>query len=333
MPIFLVVRRLFTTTSRNRVIALLVLALLVVLLGAVLFSILEHVSVGIALYWAVVTATTVGYGDVTPHNTAGRIVAAGVMLTTIPIVGSVFALVAGATALAQIRRLLGMETHLPTHEYTVVYGSHPVVPRVIEELQRAGDPVVLVAESRPDGVPNDVEFIPGDPADEARVAKSKPKNANRALIACTEDSDTLIVAVALHHLAPDLETYALTQSPRVANALRELGVTHTLASDELVGHTLAKSLETPHAGGLLLQLVQNADYRLLETPVESAYISRPLSYARAESGGLVLGIARDKEVDLGITDDPTIAEGDRLIVLHPANHVARRRVEAEIPRS
>jgi hypothetical protein len=43
----------------------------------------------------VTTATTVGYGDVTPRNTAGGVIATGVMLTTIPIVPAVFALVAG----------------------------------------------------------------------------------------------------------------------------------------------------------------------------------------------------------------------------------------------
>jgi voltage-gated potassium channel len=224
-----------------------------------------------------------------------------------------------------------METHLPAKPYVLVYGSHSVVPRVVEELQRAGDPVVLVAESKPAVIPDEIDHIPGDPADEGTITKSRPERASRALIACTKDSDTLVVAVALHHLAPDLEVFALTQSPRVARALVELGVTHTLASDELVGHALAKSLETPHAGGLLLQLVDNETYRLHETPVDVAYISRPLSHARAESGRLVLGIARDSHVDLGIGDDPVLAEGDRLVVLHAAEDFARR-IEPEIPR-
>lgn len=332
MPIFIVVRRLFTAAPRYRVMALLALAVTVILIGGMLFSILEHISFGNALYWSIVTAATVGYGDITPHTTAGRAVAVGVMLTTIPIVGAVFALVAGASALAQMRRILGMATHLPTEPYTLVYGSHPVVPRVVEELQRAGDPVVLVSPSRPAAIPRDIEHIPGEPGDEDTVAKSRPERANRALIACTEDTDTLVVAVALHHFAPDLEVYALTQSPRVAKALAELGVTHTLSSDELVGHTLAKSLETPQAGGLLLQLVDNETYQLRETPVDDSYLLRPLSHARAASGGLVLGIARGRQVDLGIFDDPVLAEGDRLIVLHPAEHVKRRRIEAEIPR-
>ena len=209
-----------------------------------------------------------------------------------------------------------METHLPDKPYTVVYGTHPVLPRVLDELQRAGDEVVLVAPAKPAGVHReDFELLVGDPCEEGVVGRSEPARANRALIACTDDSDPLVVAVAIHSLAPQLEVYALTQSPRVARALQELGVKHTLASDELVGHTLAKSLETPEAGDLLLQLVDTENYRLGERAVDEALVSRRLSEARATAGSLVLGIARDGHVDLGIGEDPVLSAGDTLIVL------------------
>ena len=112
-------------------------------------------------------------------------------------------------------------------------------------------------------------------------ARAEPERASRALIACIEDADTMVVAVALHGMAPQLKKYALTQSPRVARALRELGVKHTLSSEELVGHTVAKSLETPEAGDLLLQLVDATGYRLDEQIVDDAMASQPLSQARA----------------------------------------------------
>jgi voltage-gated potassium channel len=318
MSLFLVAARLVRHVGRIRVATLVALAVAIVVIGAVLFSIFEHIGFGTSLYWSITTATTVGYGDVLPHNTAGRVIAAGVMLTTIPIVGAVFALLAGASVLARIRRLFGMDTSLPKQPYIVVYGAHPVIPRALAELARGGDPVVLVAPTRPPGTGDDVRFLAGDPSDEEQVRRSEPGRACRALIACTSDADTLVVAVAIHSLAPNLEVYALTQSPRVASALHELGVTYTLSSDELVGHTLAKSLETPQAGDLLLQLVDTSNYRLLETPIDDALVSQPLSKARGTAGRLVLGICRGPTVDLGIGDDPVLAAGDRLIVLQPS---------------
>ncbi len=318
MPLFLIASRLLRSIRGTRELVLVAVAVGVVFVGAVLFSLTQHVSFGIGLYWAVVTATTVGYGDVTPHNTAGRIVAAGVMLTTIPIVGAVFALVAGASALSRVRRLLGMDSSLPTTPYTLVLGSHPVLPRVVDELARAGDPVVLVAAAKPANLPDEFRFLAGDPTDEALLRRSNPVAASRALIACESDADTLVIAVAVHTLAPALEVYALTQSPRIAHALADLGVTHTLSSDELVGHTLAKSLETPQAGDVLLQLVDATSYRMVEQAVDAAMVSQRLSHARGRSGTLVLGVCRGNTVELGINDDPVLTAEDRLIVLAPS---------------
>jgi voltage-gated potassium channel len=315
MSLFLIAARVVGTLNRNRIHALLGIALAIILIGAGAFALTQHVSYGLGLYWAITTATTVGYGDVTPHNSAGRIIAAAVMLTTIPTVGAVFALVTGAAALTRIRRMLGMDNHLPRSPYTIVFGSHPVVPRVLDELVKTGDPTVLVAPDKPPGLDEEIHFLAGDPTDEAILRRSDLSRANRALIACVHDSDTLVIAVAIHSLAPDLEVFALTQSPAVARALHELGVSETLASDELVGHTVAKSLETPQAGGLLLSLVDSTRYRLKETPVDAALVSMPLSRVRATGGKLVLDITRDQHVDLGVGDDPVLQAEDHIVVL------------------
>lgn len=55
------------------------------------FALTQHVGPVTAMYWAVTTAATVGYGDVAPHSTSARIVAILTMLTTVPILGMVFA--------------------------------------------------------------------------------------------------------------------------------------------------------------------------------------------------------------------------------------------------
>jgi voltage-gated potassium channel Kch len=60
-------------------------------------------SFGLALWWAVVTVGTVGYGDVVPHTPAGRGVAAAVILFSMAFIPTVTSLVV-ATLVNQIQR-------------------------------------------------------------------------------------------------------------------------------------------------------------------------------------------------------------------------------------
>lgn len=51
-------------------------------------------SFGDALWWSVVTITTVGYGDLTPVTVEGRLIASGVMVSGIALLGVVTATIA-----------------------------------------------------------------------------------------------------------------------------------------------------------------------------------------------------------------------------------------------
>jgi voltage-gated potassium channel Kch len=51
-------------------------------------------SWGDSLWWALTTLTTVGYGDHVPVTTAGRLVAAAVMIAGVAVLGGVAAIVA-----------------------------------------------------------------------------------------------------------------------------------------------------------------------------------------------------------------------------------------------
>lgn len=59
------------------------LAVLTAVAGGAAFAAVEKVSAGNGIYWAIVTMSTVGYGDITPTTTEGKIVAVFVMLVGI----------------------------------------------------------------------------------------------------------------------------------------------------------------------------------------------------------------------------------------------------------
>lgn len=70
----------------------------------ILFSVYENVGWMTGLYWAVTTATTVGYGDVTPKAASGHGLAIGCMLTAIPALTGSFGLATSAHIRMHMRR-------------------------------------------------------------------------------------------------------------------------------------------------------------------------------------------------------------------------------------
>jgi voltage-gated potassium channel Kch len=72
-----------------------VLAAILVITGGIVVRAVEphtFTSIGLSFWYAVTTVTTVGYGDVVPHTTAGRLVGTVLMLagvSLIPLVTSV----------------------------------------------------------------------------------------------------------------------------------------------------------------------------------------------------------------------------------------------------
>ncbi len=306
---------LLARAKRSQSGALVGVAAVMVLAGALAFSMTQHVGYGTALYWAITTATTVGYGDVTPHNTAGRVVAVAVMLTAIPLFGAAFAFLSASLTSARLAKLLHVRESAPKGDFVAIYGMHAAVRRLVVEVCAAGDRVVVVAEGELGHLPSGVSVIHGDPTLEPVLIQSEPARASRLLVAVEDDKDALLIAVMLRHLAPDVPIIAVAGSARIAAALSDLGVSATLSVEDLLGHTLAKSIETPHAGDLLLEMVGSPDLFFQELAVTGEAVGKPLSAVRSEEQGLVLGAVRSGRVDMGLGADPILEAGDLLLLL------------------
>jgi voltage-gated potassium channel len=94
--------------------------------GVVIFGVLERLvdptsfdNVWLAMWWAMQTVTTVGYGDVVPGETAGRVIAAVLMLGGLSlyavvtgVITSIFVTRAGADRQPVMQRLQEMDVRV-----------------------------------------------------------------------------------------------------------------------------------------------------------------------------------------------------------------------------
>jgi voltage-gated potassium channel Kch len=81
---------------RNAAAVIVVATAVVVVGGGVLITLIdreEYPNVGVGMWWALQTVTTVGYGDVTPSHVSGRLVGVLVMLEGIAFIAIVTAVI------------------------------------------------------------------------------------------------------------------------------------------------------------------------------------------------------------------------------------------------
>lgn len=76
-------KRLTFTRVANSPGLLLLVFLLIMSVASILYAVLEDAGLLDSLYWAIVTATTLGYGDFSPHTTAGKVMTSVLILLTV----------------------------------------------------------------------------------------------------------------------------------------------------------------------------------------------------------------------------------------------------------
>jgi voltage-gated potassium channel len=102
LRIFLLLRRSLASVSTEKIAGSIVsLVVAAVFVSAFFMWRVEHNAPGAtittfrsALWWAIVTTTTVGYGDYTPVTLAGRVIATAVMIVGVGLIGTISATVA-----------------------------------------------------------------------------------------------------------------------------------------------------------------------------------------------------------------------------------------------
>lgn len=217
-----------------------------------------------ALYWAIVTLSTVGYGDITPHTVEGRIVAMALILAGIgfiTITTSIF-----VTAMTE--RLHGMrEGHL-RHEiaklknYTVVCGYGRVGRVVVDRLAREGLPFVVIEadERKVDWVRRNGQLaLQGDAVRDAVLEQAGVRGRADTIICTTHDDvANVFITLSARHMNPEISIIARANATESISKLELAGADHVVAPLQLVGLVAAQYVGMPVAFEAVLAILRGA---------------------------------------------------------------------------
>ncbi|MCZ2857280.1 potassium channel protein [Blastococcus sp. VKM Ac-2987] len=179
-----------------------------------------------ATYWwyFLVTAATVGYGDVFPSSVGGRVIGAYVIVGGIVTLTLLFTQLSEALQSLRGRRLRGV-VPLDMSDHVVLLGYWPGrTERIVAELTAEGRTQValcawedVVENPMPDQPA--VHFVRGDLTTEDVMQRACVPQARTVVVDARDDNETLAVAVAVEHAHPGVHLVA---------ALRDLGRRDTL---------------------------------------------------------------------------------------------------------
>lgn len=181
------------------------------------------------LYWLLVTASTVGYGDLSPTTASGKLIVA---FYVIPFGLSLFALTAGKVAAFSAHQwrkgIMGLK-QLNLSEHIVVIGWDPQrTPSMLrllllEAAQNHGRKICLVVtEAMDNPLPGEVEFVRASAFnDDHDMARACLADASTIIIDTAQDDFTLTAALYTYGQNSDAHIIAFFRDDSLARLLKE----------------------------------------------------------------------------------------------------------------
>ena len=170
------IRRVLKFLRQENLLRVLFCILTFVIMGAIGLQVFEpDMTLVDAIWWSIVTLTTVGYGDITPVTIGGRITGIFLMLTGIGLLGLFTATIAGIFVETKLKRDRGMssfkfENHIILCEWNL--RAREILNELRSNRRTTDTPIVLIADIETKPVNDDqLFFIQGDITE---------KNLNRA---------------------------------------------------------------------------------------------------------------------------------------------------------
>ncbi|MGV0735763.1 potassium channel family protein [Mycobacterium syngnathidarum] len=284
----------------------------------------DELSLLDCVYYATVSLSTTGYGDITPATETARLV--NVVAVT-PLRVTFLIILIGTTVetlTTQSRQAFKIQRWRKTvRHHTVVagYGTKgrsAVAAMVGDEINPAGIVVVdddAVALDRARGA--GLVTVHGDATKSDILRLASAQRAKAIIVATDDDASAVLVTLTARELAPDAQIIVAAREAENQHLLTQSGADSTVVSSETAGRLLGIATTTPHVVEVMEDLLTpNAGFALAERVVSPSEVG----CSPRDLHDIVLGVVRDGQLlRVGAAADEVLTAGDRLLCIRSAD--------------
>jgi voltage-gated potassium channel len=307
-----------------------------IILGTIGFRVIEGWSLVDSLYATVQTLTTVGYGDITPQRTAGRIFAVFIMLIGVGGVALVASTIVQSVVQSELLSTFGQRRQSKKmsklHDHFIVCGSGRVGSRLVWDLFSTNESFVVIENNQERAAEfsqRDINVLVADATLEETLREARVEHA-RGLAACLpNDADNVYVVLTARDLNPNLRIVARAAEEQAEAKLLRAGANHVVAPTIIGGHRLAIAMTKPAVSEFMDSITANElglVFEQVEVDAASHLVGQELSTTpiRSELDVVIISIRRQHgEAIFSPAGNCRIEAGDILIAIGKAEGLVK----------
>jgi len=215
-----------------------------------------------AVYWSIVTISTVGYGDVTPVTTEGRFVAMVVITSGIAVLAFTTSLVVSAFTekLDEIKEVKSIEDITKLQNYYLICGYESIAKELARKLKKSTHEIIVLDsdQTRVQSAKSDgfiaMNYSSGSVESYKKLNIDIKKEVKAVLCLREDDIENVYTALTIRSMDKDVFVLSLLMKDSNRKKLEFAGVNHIVYPQELIGLITKELVGQPAAFEVIHQL-------------------------------------------------------------------------------